>query len=100
MLCHDTTNPDSKRLTRSIYDILTQILSRQLEILSRVDTPFTADWLQVCFGTRGLHRLKTEARTRPVPEIVWPDPTRPDPSGTVKFRARTRPETPPPPHNE
>ncbi len=25
---------------------------------------------------RGLHGLKTEARTRPVPEIVWPDPTR------------------------
>ncbi len=41
--------------------------------------------------TRGLHGLKTEARTRPVPEIV-----RPDPSGTVKFRARTRPEIPPP----
>ncbi len=45
--------------------------------------------------TRGLHGLKTEARTRPVPEIV-----RPDPSGTVKFRARTRPEITPPPHNE
>ncbi len=28
----------------------------------------------------------------PVPEIVWPDP-----SVTVKFRARTRPEIPPPP---
>ncbi len=27
---------------------------------------------------RGLHGLKTEARTRPVPEIVWPDPTRPE----------------------
>ncbi len=26
--------------------------------------------------TRGLHGLKTEARTRPVPEIVRPDPTR------------------------
>ncbi len=25
--------------------------------------------------TRGLHGLKTEARTRPVPEIVWPNPT-------------------------
>ncbi len=41
---------------------------------------------------RGLHGLKTEARTRPVPEIVWPDP-----SGTVKFRARTRPEITPAP---
>ncbi len=28
--------------------------------------------------SRGLHGLKTEARTRPVPEIVWPDPTRPE----------------------
>ncbi len=30
----------------------------------------------VVFG--GLHGLKTEARTRPVPEIVWPNPTRPE----------------------
>ncbi len=52
--------------------------------------------------TRGLHGLKTEARTRPVPEIVWPNPTRPDPSGTVKFRARTQPDISPlpPPPNE
>ncbi len=28
--------------------------------------------------SRGLHGLKTEARTRPVPEIVWPNPTRPE----------------------
>ncbi len=28
--------------------------------------------------TRDLHGLKTEARTRPVPEIVWPNPTRPE----------------------
>ncbi len=27
---------------------------------------------------RGLHGLKTEARTRPVPEIVWPNPSRPE----------------------
>ncbi len=27
---------------------------------------------------RGLHGLKTEARTRPVPDIVWPNPTRPE----------------------
>ncbi len=53
-----------------------------------------ADHKNCSARTRGLHGLKTEARTRPVPEIVWPDPTR----GTVKFRARTRPEiTPPPP---
>ncbi len=30
---------------------------------------------------RGLHGLKTEARTRPVPEIVWPNPTRPERHG-------------------
>ncbi len=29
----------------------------------------------------GLHGLKTEARTRPVPEIVWPNPTRPERHG-------------------
>ncbi len=39
---------------------------------------------------RGLHGLKMEARTWPVPEIVWPDP-----SGTVKFRAQTRNIFPP-----
>ncbi len=39
-------------------------------------------------GGRGLHGLKTEARTRD-------RLSRPDPSGTVKFR--TRPEIPPPP---
>ncbi len=32
--------------------------------------------LEVCVHIRGLHGLKTEARTRPVPEIVWPNPTR------------------------
>ncbi len=41
----------------------------------------------VCVHSRGLHGLKTEARTRPVPENVWPDPT-----GTVKFRARNPPQ--------
>ncbi len=43
---------------------------------------------------RGLHGLKTEAR--PGPCLRLSDPTQPDPSGTVKFRARTRPEIPPP----
>jgi len=37
---------------------------------------------------RGLHGLKTEARTRPVPEIVWPDPTR-------AAQLNLEPETPP-----
>ncbi len=32
-------------------------------------------------SVRGLHGLKTEARTRPVPEIVWPNPTRPERHG-------------------
>ncbi len=62
----------------------------------RWDQTHTHTWNKV-HPFRGLHGLKTEARTRPVPEIVWPNPTRPDPSGTVQFRARTRPEIPPPP---
>ncbi len=46
--------------------------------------------LEVCTGSK----LKPE----PGPYPRSSDPTRPDPSGTVKFRARTRPEiTPPPP---
>ncbi len=35
-------------------------------------------WRLALTLARGLHGLKTEARTRPVPEIVWPDPTRPE----------------------
>ncbi len=35
-----------------------------------------ADLFTCELSSRGLHGLKTEARTRPVPEIVWPDPTR------------------------
>ncbi len=34
-------------------------------------------YFKLIFHSRGLHGLKTEARTRPVPEIVWPNPTRP-----------------------
>ncbi len=41
--------------------------------------------IEVCTGSK----LKPE-----------PGPTRPDPSGTVKFRARTRPEITPTAHNE
>ncbi len=44
--------------------------------------------LEVCTGSK----LKPE----PGPYPRSSDPTRPDPSGTVKFRARTRPETPHP----
>ncbi len=61
--------------------------------------------MQPCQGeaVRGLHGLKTEARTRPVPEIVWPDPTRaaqlnlepePDPKSPeliIYLRERDRP---------
>ncbi len=45
--------------------------------------------LEVCTGSK----LKPE----PGPYPRLSDPTRPDPSGMVKFRARTRPESPPPP---
>ncbi len=45
--------------------------------------------LELCTGSK----LKPE----PGPYPRSSDPTRPDPSGTVKFRARTRPEIPPPP---
>ncbi len=40
-------------------------------------------WFNVIWqvASRGLHGLKTEARTRPVPEIVWPNPTRPERHG-------------------
>ncbi len=39
--------------------------------------------------TRGLHGLKIEARTRPVPEIVWPDLTQ---AAQINLeRARERP---------
>ncbi len=44
--------------------------------------------VEVCTGSK----LKPE----PGPYPRLSDPTRPDPSGTVKFRARTRPEIPPP----
>ncbi len=57
---------------------------------------------------RGLHGLKTEARTRPVPEIVWPDPTRPDPTRAAQLNLEPEPDPKspppppprPPPHNE
>ncbi len=52
-------------------------------------TPYTGCTLEVCTGSK----LKPE----PGPYPRLSDPTRPDPSGTVKFRARTRPEIPPPP---
>ncbi len=45
--------------------------------------------LEICTGSK----LKPE----PGPYPRSSDPTRPDPSGTVKFKARTRPESPPPP---
>ncbi len=45
--------------------------------------------LEICTGSK----LKPE----PGPYPRSSDPTRPDPSGTVKFKVRTRPEIPPPP---
>ncbi len=55
------------------------------------------DVLPDCITTRGLHGLKTEARTRPVPEIVWPDPTR---AAQLNLEPEPDPKSPPPPHNE
>ncbi len=45
---------------------------------------------------RGLHGLKTEARTRPVPEIIWPDPTR---AAQLNLEPEPDPKSPPPPPN-
>ncbi len=42
---------------------------------------------------RGLHGLKTEARTRPVPEIVWPNPTR---AAQLNLEPEPDPKSPPP----
>ncbi len=42
--------------------------------------------------TRGLHGLKTEARTRPVPEIVWPDQTR---AAQINLEPEPNPKSPP-----
>ncbi len=50
---------------------------------------------EVC--ARGLHGLKTEARTRPVPEIVWPNPTRPAQLNLEPEPDPKSPPTPPPP---
>ncbi len=44
------------------------------------------------FWDRGLHGLKTEARTRPVPEIVWPDPTR---AAQLNLEPEPDPKSPP-----
>ncbi len=63
----------SMNIRRKTYNALKHIVNR----------------LEVCTGSK----LKPE----PGPYPRLSDPTRPDPSGTVKFRARTRPEIPPPP---
>ncbi len=43
---------------------------------------------------RGRHGLKTEARTRPVPEIVCPDPTR---AAQLNLEPEPDPKSPPAP---
>ncbi len=48
----------------------------------------------VWYCIRGLHRLKTEAWTRPVPEIVWPDPTR---AAQLNLEPEPEPKSPPSP---
>ncbi len=56
-----------------------------------------AEYLNVEQRARGLHGLKTEARTRPVPEIVWPDPTR---AAQLNLEPEPDPKyAPPPPHH-
>ncbi len=55
-------------------DVLLEMGSKQTSLVSR----YRPLCLSFSVDTRGLHGLKTEARTRPVPEIVWPDPTRPE----------------------
>ncbi len=87
-------NEDLMRHQEEIAQLLSQIVELQQRVKEvRIHATFSKYALKGSY-IRGLHGLKTEARTRPVPEIVWPDP-----SGTVKFRARTRPEIPPPPTN-
>ncbi len=46
--------------------------------------------------SRGLHGLKTEARTRPVPEIIWPNPTR---AAQLNLEPEPDPKSPPPTAN-
>ncbi len=46
---------------------------------------------------RGLHGLKTEARTRPVPEIVWPNPTR---AAQFNLEPEPDPKSPPPTNSQ
>ncbi len=61
--------------------------------VGEIHKEWTAAGVEVCTGSK----LKPEPGLYPRSS----DPTRPDPSGTVKFKARTRPEIPPPPpHNE
>ncbi len=69
------------------YFLLPDLLSTAIPLSSEGSLTACPSFLEVCTGSK----------LKPVPEIVWPDP-----SGTVKFRARTRPEithppTPPPP---
>ncbi len=56
------------------YHKLITSMPRQIEAVIKAKGAPTKYWVHI----RGLHGLKTEARTRPVPEIVWPDPTRPE----------------------
>ncbi len=82
------------QVTVSTFDQLLLSLGIEPMILALL-TPCSTSWatgklfkLQfwisntlIDIAIRGLHGLKTEARTRPVPEIVWPNPTRPERHG-------------------
>ncbi len=69
------------RLTEKILELETRIqtLVEDSKNVRAVDTALNAT--SSVSPVRGLHGLKTEARTRPVPEIVWPNPTRPERHG-------------------
>ncbi len=56
---------------------------------------------QFVMHTRGLHGLKIEARTRPVPEIVWPNPSQPELTRAAQLNLEPEPDpkSPPPPTN-
>ncbi len=72
-----------------------QTLSWFKRFKKKKKSPTGRDASRILPSTRGLHGLKTEARTRPVPEIVWPDPTR---AARLNLEPEPDPRSPPPPN--
>ncbi len=71
--------------------------SKRIYFFQRTCSCLLDTWKKKCqvpITTTGLHGLKTEARTRPVPEIVWPDPTR---AAQLNLEPEPDPKSPPPP---